>query len=142
MKFIKENQLYINVEIKDIHKSFSDDKVVSAVLKEIKDLHVQSQVLLSSFKHEYLPLCKQGLDNVPTAALVENQHPKNLIEYLTNLHVEVYNLNDELVDKQTVVKLRKAGFFVNVYTVNDFVRAQELFDMGVNGVFSDSLKKE
>ena len=142
LQFIKENQLYINIEIKDMHKSFSDEKVVSAVLKDIKDLHVQSKVLLSSFRHEYLFISKQRLENLPTAALVEDKHPKDLIEYLTHLHVEVYNLNDDLVDKVTVDKLRKAGFFVNVYTVNDSVRAQELFDMGVNGVFSDSLKKE
>jgi glycerophosphoryl diester phosphodiesterase len=38
--------------------------------------------------------------------------------------------------------LREAGFFVGVYTVNDEKRAKELFDMGVNCIFSDSLEKK
>jgi glycerophosphoryl diester phosphodiesterase len=54
--------------------------------------------------------------------------------------VDAYHLNAELVDEKTVTDLREAGFFVNVYTVNDPVRKKELFDMGVNGVFSDFLE--
>lgn len=142
LKFIKDNQLYMNVEIKDMHDSFSDEMVVSIVIKEILDKDVANQVLLSSFRHEYLPIAKELAPNIATAVLVENKHPKNLIEYLKDLHVDAYNLNDELVDKQTIIKLREAGFFVNVYTVNDKRRANELFKMGVNGVFSDSLQKK
>lgn len=137
LDFIKENRLYMNVEIKYMYGSFSDEEVVSIVAKEIIDRDMQSQVLLSSFRHEYLPLCKKLMPNVPTAALVEDEHPNELIEYLKRLRVDAYHLNDELVDKQTVIKLRKAGFFVGVYTVNDPVRAKELFGMGVNAVFSD-----
>jgi len=140
--FIKDNQLYINIEIKDIHKYFSDKEVISAVLGEIKDLQVESQVLLSSFRHEYLSILREKSSNIATAALVEDKHPGELIKYLTKLHVDAYHLNDELAEKATVAKLRKAGFFVSVYTVNDPVRAKELFGMGVNGVFSDSLKEK
>ncbi len=135
--FIKTHQLFINIEIKDIHEYFSDEKVISTLLGDIKNYRVQHLVLLSSYRHEYLPLCKKRLPNVPTAALVENEHPPKLIEYLNNLHVDAYHLNDELVDEETVCKLKNAGFFVNVYTVNDPKRVQQLFSMGVNGVFSD-----
>lgn len=139
LKFIKENQLFLNVEIKDMHDSFSDEKVLSVILQEIENCGVQSQIIISSFRHEYLPLCKKRLPNVPTAALVEDKHPYGLIAYLKALEVDAYNFNDEIVDKQTVEKLRQAGFFVNIYTVNDPLRAKELFDIGVNGVFSDVL---
>jgi glycerophosphoryl diester phosphodiesterase len=84
---------------------------------------------------------KEKLPDVPTAALVEGKHPQKLLEYLRGLKVDAYNLNDELVDKESVEKLREAGFFVGVYTVNDAKRAKELFNMGVNCVFSDSLAK-
>jgi glycerophosphoryl diester phosphodiesterase len=106
----------------------------------VEDWHVEGLVMFSSFRHEYLPLCKERLANVPTAALVEDVHPANLIEYLKSLHVDGYHMNDELAEKESVQKLRKAGFFVNVYTVNDPLRAKELFEMGVNGVFTDFLK--
>ena len=80
--------------------------------------------------------------NIPTALLVEEQHHKKLIEYLKELEVDAYHMSDKLVDREGVAKLRKAGFFVNVYTINDSMRAKELFDMGVNGVFSDLLVKK
>lgn len=140
LRFVKDNHLYMNVEIKDMHGVFEDKEVVSTVLKEIESLHVQDQLLISSFRNEYLPLCKQMMPNIPTAALVEDEQPNDLIEHLKRLHVDSYNLDDVLVDEQTVQMVRDAGIFVNVYTVNDPVRAKELFYMGVNGVFSDVSK--
>ncbi len=137
LKFIEEKKLFLNIEIKDMHKFFSDEKVVSTVFKEIKAWHVENLVLLSSFRAEYLPLCKEKIPNIPTALLVEERHPQKLIEYLKELKVDAYNMSDELVDIKCVAKLRKAGFFVNVYTINDSMRAKELFDIGVNGIFSD-----
>ena len=140
LEFIKENQVFINIEIKDLHDSFSDEEVVSIILKEIDNFNVQNFIILSSFRHEYLKLCKQISPNIPTAALVEDIHPKSLINYLKSLKVDAYNFNNELVDKKTIEKLRNAGFYVNIYTVNDRARAKELFDMGVNSIFSDCLE--
>ncbi len=137
--FVKENHLFINIEIKDMHENFTDDTVVTTVLDEIKNLHVEHLILLSSFRHKYLKLSKEYLPKLPTAALVEDEHPKSLIAYLNNLHVNSYHLDDKLVDEKTIKELRHAGFFVNVYTVNDPTRYQELFNMGVNGIFTDVL---
>ncbi|OHD96442.1 MAG: glycerophosphodiester phosphodiesterase [Sulfurimonas sp. RIFCSPHIGHO2_12_FULL_36_9] len=141
LKFIKENGLFLNIEIKDMHSCFSDEAVVETVVKEIKESDTHELVLISSFRHEYLKIMKEKLPDVPTAALVEGKHPDRVFEYLRGLKVDTYNLNDELVDKESVEKLREAGFFVGVYTVNDAKRAKELFGMGVNCVFSDSLTK-
>jgi glycerophosphoryl diester phosphodiesterase len=140
LKFIKENQLYINIEIKDLHDSFSDEDVVSTILKEIKDSKTEELILLSSFRHEYLPLCKKIEPSIPTAALVEKEHPKNLVKYLKSLNVNAYHFNDKFVDKKTVDILRDAGFYINIYTVNNPKRRQQLFDMGINGVFTDYLE--
>ncbi|MEA3331771.1 MAG: glycerophosphodiester phosphodiesterase family protein [Campylobacterota bacterium] len=142
LKFIKKQRLFLNIEIKDMHKFFSDEKVISTVFKEIRAWHVEELVLLSSFRSEYLPLCKEKIPNIPTALLVEKKHPKKLIEYLKELKVDAYHMSNKLVDRESVAKLRKAGFFVNIYTINDFIRAKELFDMGVNGIFSDKLIKK
>ncbi len=141
LKFVKENNLFINVEIKDVHDFLSDGEVVAIIANEIESLHVQEHVLLTSFRHEYLPLFKARMADVATATLTAKKHPHSdiyeLITYLKNLKVDGYHLNDGLVDKETVTQLHKAGFFVNVYTVNNPLRQKELFEMGVNGVFSD-----
>ena len=140
LKFIKENNLFLNVEIKDIGESFDDKEVVSVVLKEIQELNVQNLVLLSSFRAEYLPLCKETLPNTPTALLVEYKHPHNILEYLKLLKVDGYNISSELVDKEIIKIVKNEGYFVSVYTVNDKEQAQKLFKIGVNAVFSDRLE--
>ncbi len=140
LKFVKENQLYINIEIKDMHDSFSDEEVVSIVLSQIKDSNTQELIILSSFRHQYLPLCKKRQPCIPTAALVENEHPKNLIKYLKSLHVDAYHFNNGLVDEKIIKNLKDAGFYINIYTVDNPKRRQQLFDMGVNGVFTDCLE--
>jgi glycerophosphoryl diester phosphodiesterase len=142
LDFIKENNIFLNIEIKDMYGIVSDEEAVGAVVKEIKERSAQELVLISSFRHEYLKIVKEKLPDVSTAALVEGKHPPELLEYLRGLGVNGYNLNKELVDRQTIKMLREAGFFVGVYTVNDVERAKELFGMGVNCVFSDSLEKK
>ena len=139
LKFIKENEVYLNIEIKDIHKYFSDEKIVSSVFKEIENFDVETQVLISSFRHEYLLLCKEMNSNIPTAVLVAYKHPSKLLEYLKEIRVDAYHPNKELVDETTVKELKEAGFFVNAYTVDTPDEMQELFDKGVNGVFSNFL---
>lgn len=141
LKFVKENGLYINVEIKDIHDDFNDELVVDTILQVIRSLDIQDQVLISSFRHEYLPLCKKKL-NIPIAALEGDKHPENLIEYLNELGVDCYHMSNELVNTELVKELKEAGFFVNVYTVDDKKRAKELFDMGVNGIFTNKKKDD
>ena len=136
---MKDNRLYINIEIKDLLNSIDDKEVISIILNEIKGSKTQEFVLLSSFRHEYLSLSKDIEPNIPTAALVDKKHPKNLIKYLKSLNVDAYHFNDKLVDAKTVGLLKEAGYFINIYTVNNPIRRQQLFDMGINGVFSDYL---
>ncbi len=142
LEFIKENNIFLNIEIKDMYGIFSDEEVVDTALSEIKKSDAGEVVLLSSFRHEYLKISKEKAPTILTAALVDGKHPHSLLKYLSELKANGYNLNNESVDKQTVEMLREAGFFVGVYTVNDSTRAKELFGMGVNYIFSDSLGKK
>ncbi|MCK9454086.1 glycerophosphodiester phosphodiesterase family protein [Sulfurimonas sp.] len=139
LEFIKANDIFMNVEIKDISDCFEDIIVVESIVKEIQDSGSRQNILLSSFRHEYMRAFKKRLPDVPTAALVEGRGAFNLLEYLRKLKVDAYHFDDKSVDEKTVKMLREAGFFLGVYTVNDPKRAKELFEMGVNYIFSDSL---
>lgn len=141
LKFVKENTLFINIEIKGAHENLSDADVVNIIAQEIESWHVENLVLVSSFLHQYLPLCKVQLPSVATAVLIQKRDPhadtKELIAYLKILKVDGCHLHDALVSKELVLELQQAGFFVNVYTVNSPLRQKELFSMGVNGIFTD-----
>lgn len=137
--FAKEEQAYLNVEIKDMHQWLSDRDVVAIIANLIKKLQVEPLVLLSSFHHNYLPICKELLPDTPTAALSGQKITDNLIAHLEALQVDAYHPDEKDIDKATVEKLREAGYFVNVYTVNDPKQMKELFEWGVNAVFTDFL---
>ncbi len=137
--FAKEYQVFLNVEIKEMSETFSDARVVQIIIDLIQRLKAQELVLLSSFYHPYLPLCKAHAPKIPTAVLQEGHHPDNLIQYLHTLKADAYHPEEKITDQKTVAYLKKTGFFVNVFTVNDTLRQKELFSWGVNGVFTDLL---
>lgn len=137
LEFIKENSLYLNIEIKDMKEKFSDEKIVSTVLEDIKKIGVEKQVLISSFRAKYLILMHSFSSSIATAFLADKSNHKNLIEYLKSLSVDAYHINKKLVDKALISRLNAEGFLVNVYVVNDKEEQKKLFDMGVNAIFSD-----
>jgi glycerophosphoryl diester phosphodiesterase len=47
------------------------------------------------------------------------------------------NVDHQRLRRSIVTELREAGYFVMAYTVNDVVRARELWQWGVSSVFSD-----
>lgn len=140
LRFAVRNELVLNVEIKDMRGSFDDTEAVGKVLDCIVEEGASHQVLLSSFNHDYLKLCKELLPDVPVCALQEGKHPAALTEYLNTLGVEGYHCSDELADADVLGRLGEAGFFTGVYTVNDLRRRRELFAWGVNAVFTDFLE--
>jgi len=142
LSFAKEHQLFLNVEIKEMYKTFEDESVVQIITDMIKKTQTGQLVLLSSFYHPYLPLCKKQAPAIPTAALQMYRHPDDLIAYLHTLQVNAYHPDNKITDQKTVSSLREAGFFVSVFTVNDKKRQKELFDWGVSAVFTDFLETE
>ncbi|MDD2448416.1 MAG: glycerophosphodiester phosphodiesterase family protein [Sulfurimonas sp.] len=141
LEFAKKHKMPLNIELKDISEFCPDAEFVSIVLDLVKSYELQEEVLLSSFRHEYLALIKDMQTNISTAILVEDSLPKNHIEYLASLNAKAYNISDELADAKVIKSLRESAIFVNVYTINDEKRAKELFSMGVNAIFSDKLMK-
>ena len=137
--FAKEQHLFLNVEIKNMSNTFADEIVVQIIIDMIKKTQAEHLVLLSSFYHHYLPMCKKLSSEIPTAALQIYKHPSNLIDYLHTLQVNAYHPEDKITNQKTVANLRESGFFVNVFTVNKTERQKKLFDWGVNGIFTDFL---
>ncbi|MCK9473924.1 glycerophosphodiester phosphodiesterase family protein [Sulfurimonas sp.] len=141
LEFIQENDMYINVEIKDISNCFEDKIVVEAVAKEIEDVGVGERVLLSSFKHSYLREAKKRVPNILRGALFEGGSFDNLLECLKELEVDACHLDAASVDEKRIRMIKEAGYKVGVYTVNSAKRSRALFEIGVNYIFSDSLDK-
>lgn len=137
LDLIKSQKLGVNVEI----KSLDTDKIKNAetVLKLIHDHVVNDHCVISAFDHDILRLMKSLDHNIITAALVDNAHPVNVLNYLQESGFEGYHIEDSMVDNTLLKTLKNAGIFVGVYTVNDINRKQELLDMGISAVITDFL---
>lgn len=137
LAFVKQQKLSVNVEIKSLQND--DTKNASAVLRLIHDHGIEDQCLLSAFNHDILRLLKSLDSKVITAALVEIEHPADVLNYLQTSGFQGYHIEDCMVDVAIVKELQSAGIFVSVYTVNEALRKQELLDMGISAVITDFL---
>lgn len=127
----------LNIEIKDHRGRRHDGAVVDAVLHEIARAGCEEMILISSFRHEYLHRVKKKMPSIAVGALQEKRHPDNLLTYLTNLGAEAYHPHFEIISPEEIGQLRKKGFAVNVFTVNDRSVQEMLFAAGASAVFTD-----
>lgn len=139
LRLAKQHSLFLNIELKRAVAPMDEATVVSAVLRDIEATRTTGRVLLSSFEEGYLLRCKAAAPGIPTALLRESPPKGDIAATLARLGAGAYHPSDGIVDADTVALLRKAGYAVNVYTVNDPGRAETLFGWGVNGIFTDLL---
>lgn len=137
LSFVKHKELSVNVEIKSLHDN--ETKSAFTVLQLIHDHGVDDQCVVSAFNHDILRLMKSLDSEVVTAALVEIEHPANILNYLQTNDFQGYHIEDSMVNIAIIKELQSAGIFVSVYTVNKERRKQALFDMGVSAVITDFL---
>jgi glycerophosphoryl diester phosphodiesterase len=139
LSFCKENNMPVNLEIKDLSKTKFHKTAVKNVIQIILNEQMQDLTLISSFNHTYLKEVKKIAPFIQTAALKKKTHPKNLVNYLKELNVVAYNCDDEIINEEIINILKKENIYVNVYTVNDQNRKKQLFELGVNSIFTDCL---
>jgi len=133
--FSRAHRIPLNIEIKDMPTE-RERTVVTRLLRVLEN-SASASLLISSFNHRYLKLLKEIAPELPTAALVEAEHPPRLIDYLTTLGVEAYHVEDALAETTPVSLLHEHGISSAVYTVNDSDRAGRLFRSGFVGIFCD-----
>lgn len=137
LTLLKSHNMPVNVEIKDMNNTVFDRVAVSKTIDIISELGMDEMVLLSSFNHSYMKEAEKLAPNICRAALQEDKHHDNLVEYLKDLNVQCYHSDVEIIDEKLVQEITEAGIIVNIYTVNDLAKQRELFSWGVKSIFSD-----
>jgi len=98
------------------------------------------QPLLSSFSFEALMAAKEAAPGLPLGWLsrkvVDEDWPR-----LEQLGAVSIHTNHTRLDPPQVARLKAAGYRVMLYTVNEVETAQRLFDLGVDGIFTDNLRE-
>ncbi|MCK5826672.1 MAG: glycerophosphodiester phosphodiesterase [Desulfuromusa sp.] len=132
-----QNNLPLNLEIKDQAGTAANGIIVGKILSLLKTTRTEHLVLLSSFNHDYLRQVKQLNPAIATAALVEKKHPENLLDYLYDLKVDAYHPDQLITDAELIKQLTAAGMRVSLWTVNDVERARYFSAAGATFICTD-----
>jgi glycerophosphoryl diester phosphodiesterase len=123
----------LNVELK---RQQADIGAFVSALAE--PLTARPGVLVSSFDWPLLAAVRAKLPTVPLAPLGgRSTNPAALLAAADDISAMSVHCRDTLVDARLVAAAAAGGRPVLVYVVNEAAAARRLFDLGVQGVFTD-----
>lgn len=136
--FTNETGMNLNLEIKSGRDKAATDKLIDGIIRDINH-HWQGgqQLLISSFNHLLLAEVKRRAPEISLACLFESPLPRDWLTSAQYVGAEFIHPKDEGLTEQQIKAMMAAGYKVNVWTVNNLARANQLYNWGVTGVCSD-----
>jgi glycerophosphoryl diester phosphodiesterase len=147
LELAQDADMMVNIEIKTLPRMYP--KLTADVVKLVIEMHMEGQVLLSSFDHEQLLKVRRLNGAIPTGVLTSDRLA-NPGDYLRLLDADAYNPGcygdyDSLgfhsvtgkLDARGIRSARAAGRGVNVWTCNDPAVMTRLIEAGVSGLITD-----
>lgn len=139
VEFLNARHVNANIEIKQNEEGAERTlELIRAVSAALEGLDEEREVIISSFSqplllkfHEHAPELAIGV-LYETVALYDDWRSVLELCGATHIHPE-----DRGLTRDRVRMFRDAGYGVNVWTVNSSARANELFNWGCTGVFTD-----
>lgn len=136
---LNELELNANIELKGSERGGVHAlRLVDAVAEELSRLHPARSVIVSSFNHVMLAHFASLVPDLRIGCLWER--PALYDDWRSVLDLvgaDAIHPEDAGLTRADVDAYRGAGFDVNVWTVNDRARANELINWGVTGIITD-----
>lgn len=143
VRFMNKTKTNCNIEIKSNEAGKAMTlRLIDTIIDELEALDPGRQVIISSFNHVLLARLKDKAPKLPIGCLYETcalyDDWKSMLELVgaDYIHPEDVGLTHSKIQA-----FRDAGFGVNVWTVNSRERANQLFNWGATGVFTDVADK-
>ncbi|MEJ2762708.1 glycerophosphoryl diester phosphodiesterase [Photobacterium sp. MCCC 1A19761] len=136
---VNQDLLNINVEIKSCSAGWAmTERLIDNVIAALDHLDDGRELIVSSFNHLALAEFKRRRPQTAVACLFEaGQLGDDWLSALQKCQAEMIHPAEHGLTQQMIGDFKAAGYRVNVYTVNDLARANQLFNWGVDGVFTD-----
>ena len=139
IQLVNHHQYNVNIEIKSCLEGWvKTERLLQRVATAIRTIDKNCEVLVSSFNHQLLREFKQLSPETPVACLFEQLSLQS--DWLTSLQAclaRAIHVENTGLTKEQVLAFKQHGYEVNVYTVNNLARANQLFNWGVDGIFTD-----
>ncbi len=141
LRLSKGHGLFVNIEIKaavsNHFLSHQDQLMVDKVLQLIHELGLASKVLISSFNPWIIRYLKEKHSEIRGAILMEIPMSAPLA-WLKHFQADGVNPRYDLYDPQKGCELRREGFEIHVWTVNEIEDLVRLInDPCVSGIITD-----
>lgn len=144
LDYCRAHAIWPNVEIKPAvgHEVRTAELVAREVARAYGDLlHDDSRLpLLSSFAFDAVVAARRAAPELPRALLIDAV-PDNWQDLLQRCGAVSLNTNHRSLSKESVRRIKAAGFWLFCYTVNEPVRAHELLDWGVDAFCTDRIDR-
>lgn len=140
LAWTRESGLFVNVEIKDMLGG-DDDGLVRAVVSLVRAAGLDGRVLVSSFRRRSLELFRRLCPEVPVGLLLDEKamaaSTDDVVRNLADLGAAALHPSLKGLFAGRIAQVRRAGFAVNVYTVNRAEDMQWLAREGADGIITD-----
>lgn len=137
--FLNQSKLNCNVELKSNQMGKAGtDTLVNAVIAELDRLDPEVEIIISSFSALTLERFHERAPQYAIGMLWDQRTvTEDWLTVLETLEASYAHLEDNELIKPQIDMLLGAGYGVNVWTVNSKARANQLFNWGCTGVFTD-----
>lgn len=139
--FANNHKMNLNIELKGVtgdNGSDLSESMIRQVTEKLKKLNSDSDVLLSSFNLVLVKLAQQFMPQYKRAVIFKaaafTGDWRTLLNYCGS---NIVNIEDAKLTKNRVRSIKNAGYELNVWTVNNKMRANQLSNWGVDGIFTD-----
>jgi glycerophosphoryl diester phosphodiesterase len=135
LEYSRFYHLKVNVEIKDLGRN-GHMELVDRTAAVIEAADMAGQVWVSSFNYDYLMRMKIVAPRIPLGALTD----RTLVDpvgFLEDIGAEALHPHWFQTTPRLIETMHRAGFQVNVWTVNDPGLMVKLIQAGADGIITD-----
>jgi len=136
LEWTRRHNWKVNIELKNLQGQAGEDEFVERVVAIVQKLGMEEDVMISSFKHEYLVRVKEADSAIPTGVLT-SRAIDNPVAYVRSLGANSYNPSSRAIAASKIAAIRDAGIDVFVYTVNEEAQLVKFLNASATGVFTD-----
>lgn len=148
MHYCQTHKMWMNVEIKpEPGKEKETGRVVAELTQKFLSAEIALHLpgvnddtlpLFSSFSYDALMAVKEASPEIPRGYLVDVV-PPDWHEQMLHLGAITLHTNQKNLTKELAKEIKKAGYGLFCYTVNDPERAKELLSWGVDAYCTDRI---
>lgn len=139
--FINTSKINLNLELKAVIGPYANvlaDALIKQVADALDQINPDIRVTISSFNPLMLMKLKNIRPQTELAVLFEDHtFYEDWTLIMQDLDAKIIHPQNEHLTRATVAEMKDYGYEVNVWTVDKIDRANELFNWGVDGIFTD-----